>query len=541
MAEPAASRSPSVSPIIRHRKSASADSPHRKILSRKSKELVIGLCGPIGSGIGDVCLQLKQVLIDEGYKTHVINVSELIESYCKRENIPLEEYQETKKADRYHKLMDAGNKLRSSKGNEICVDLAIAEISIVRQTESKLISVDEQVSSSLGSSKEDALEKNAYIIKQLKHPEEASALKRIYGNLFYMIGVLCDEGRREISLQDEGIDSAAARGLILRDKEEKEENGQKLEKTIFQADFFINNSDPNSTSINSNLTRFMRLLHGGRGITPTSEEYGMYAAYSASLQSACLSRQVGASILDPDGNVIAIGRNDVPKAGGGLYSEDDNIQPGMKDYRCVHKDQQCHNDLHKLRLKNTIITHLIEGLGGDEKLAEVLSADELRALGLRLGESISKLTQIKSLIEYSRAIHAEMDALISMSRNGKRIPAGSILYTTTYPCHSCARHIIAAGISKIKYIEPYEKSLALSLHDDAISHSEKNDKVQIQPFHGVSPRKYQVFFSNTTPEKDSSGKIIVSDRSDKLQVDPDFVDSYIERENAIFESLYPNS
>lgn len=42
------------------------------------------------------------------------------------------------------------------------------------------------------------------------------------------------------------------------------------------------------------------------------------------------------------------------------------------------------------------------------------------------------------------------------------------LYSTTYPCHGCAKHIVAAGISEVVYYEPYPKSRALALHDDSI-------------------------------------------------------------------------
>lgn len=42
---------------------------------------------------------------------------------------------------------------------------------------------------------------------------------------------------------------------------------------------------------------------------------------------------------------------------------------------------------------------------------------------------------------------------------------------TTFPCHYCARHIVAAGIYEVQYIEPYPKSKALQLHADAIETS----------------------------------------------------------------------
>src|SRR5690606_6216358 len=75
---------------------------------------------------------------------------------------------------------------------------------------------------------------------------------------------------------------------------------------------------------------------------------------------------------------------------------------------------------------------------------------------------------ISSLIEFSRSIHAEMDAILSASREGIST-VGCDLYVTTYPCHSCARHLVAAGIRRVYYVEPYIKSLALELHSDAIT------------------------------------------------------------------------
>jgi adenylylsulfate kinase-like enzyme len=41
-----------------------------EISSRQSKELVIALCGPIGSGVHVVNKQLERVLEDEGYIVH---------------------------------------------------------------------------------------------------------------------------------------------------------------------------------------------------------------------------------------------------------------------------------------------------------------------------------------------------------------------------------------------------------------------------------------------------------------------------------------
>jgi tRNA(Arg) A34 adenosine deaminase TadA len=109
---------------------------------------------------------------------------------------------------------------------------------------------------------------------------------------------------------------------------------------------------------------------------------------------------------------------------------------------------------------------------------------------------------ILDITEYGRAVHAEMDALLTCARSGVS-PVGGILYTTTFPCHNCTRHVIAAGIERLIYIEPYAKSRAEELHNDAIVVEEKardegrgiHRRVPFTPFVGVGPRKYFDLFS----------------------------------------------
>jgi deoxycytidylate deaminase len=76
-------------------------------------------------------------------------------------------------------------------------------------------------------------------------------------------------------------------------------------------------------------------------------------------------------------------------------------------------------------------------------------------------------TRLGGLLKFSRSVHAEMDALLSVGRSGVST-IGSRLFVTTFPCHFCARHIVTAGVYKVQYIEPYPKSQALALHGDAI-------------------------------------------------------------------------
>ena len=70
-------------------------------------------------------------------------------------------------------------------------------------------------------------------------------------------------------------------------------------------------------------------------------------------------------------------------------------------------------------------------------------------------------------LEYGRTIHAEMSAISDAARLGRALK-GTILFCTTFPCHMCAKHIVAAGISEVIYLEPYPKSLAGELHGDSV-------------------------------------------------------------------------
>src|SRR3974377_740241 len=58
-------------------------------------------------------------------------------------------------------------------------------------------------------------------------------------------------------------------------------------------------------------------------------------------------------------------------------------------------------------------------------------------------------SEFLNLIEFSRAVHAEMEAIISVARTGKAGLMGGTIFSTTFPCHNCARHIVAAGIKRV--------------------------------------------------------------------------------------------
>jgi len=217
--------------------------------------------------------------------------------------------------------------------------------------------------------------------------------------------------------------------------------------------------------------------------TPRQGEFGMCAAYNAAKRSGCLSRQVGAAIAGLDGSILATGRNDVPQFGGGLYTCE---SPGG-DKRCWTFGEKCYNDSKKREIINSLVTQIA---------AEI---PEIKAHQAHV-EKIIAHSPIGALIEFTRAVHAEMDAIVNIARRGIGGLVGSTLYCTTYPCHNCAKHVVDAGVTKVVYYEPYEKSRALELHSDSVGDPKlprQDGKLCIEMYVGTAPTRFDFFFNAT--------------------------------------------
>jgi len=179
----------------------------------------------------------------------------------------------------------------------------------------------------------------------------------------------------------------------------------------------------------------------------------------------------------------------------------------------------CHNDHEKLLLAEEVIDIFRKGVSD-------LTPKQVNELRITLIRG----SRLKTLIEFSRAVHAEMDALISVARNAIPGLIGSTLYVTTFPCHNCARHIIDAGIHRVVFLEPYSKSLAHRLHGDAINNpldEPHPDRATFCNYGGIAPRRYSEWFSKNCARKDKEGKLIPMSqfKDTRLPVNPQDIDS----------------
>lgn len=482
--------------------------------SRRSKEIVIAFCGPVGSKTPDIVDAVEKTLQAQyRYEIKRIKISDFIKKHATKVKNDFNETALEDPAQRIIQLQEIGNKLRKKYGNEILGQLAIESISIDRQLRRE--------KEKKGDTDDDDKHtyRVAYLIDSLKHPDEVNILRAVYRNIFFLFGIFCQSKIRKANLEEIQINNVDAEEIMSKDKKQAEHYGQKLIDTLQHADIFINNNHPSTKS--EKIKRYIALILGDKSINPTIHEYAMFIAQSAALRSSCLSRQIGAAILSEKGEIISTGYNDVPKKGGGLCTSED----GSGDHRCVVQNY-CHSDRHKDQIK--------------EEVNKIISSEyEENEKARKVTERITSETRIKDLIEFSRAVHAEMEAILSTSRSGLS-PKGGSLYCTTFPCHHCAKHIIASGIKKLFFIEPYEKSLAAELHKEEIvlepgNPHEDHKKVVFSHFEGVAPRQYIDLFEADGRKVDGKGKTI--DPTAALPVTPEYLDAWSEVEAKVVDYL----
>jgi cytidine deaminase len=502
-----------------------------------STEIVFGVVGAVGTDLEMVTTELKVALNDFNYETYEVRLSALLAELDWDAELP------SQPSDAHIAThMDAGNRLRRTWGRgDALALLALAEIANVRAEKHE--DGDPHV----------PIDRQAFVLRSLKHPEEIELLRSIYGSRFYLVSAYSPRSQREEALRaqcirDYGSEnqddwSHTPKALIERDEAEPEPRdlpdtqrgmGQNVRDTFHRADFFLDASA--ATQLKIDAKRMIEIVFGHPFRTPTLEEYALFQAQGAARRSAEPGRQVGAAIVGRDGTVVALGSNEVPRAGGGTYWEERSGNNPDDDGREFQNDVDT-NDQMKREIAQEIVGELIADGWVDETKA---TADPTALL-----DAIEQ-TRLGNLIEFGRAVHAEMDALLDAARRGASVQDGT-LFTTTFPCHNCTRHIVAAGIRRVVYVAPYAKSLAKALHEDAIevaSRQPRQDAVQFEPFVGVAPRRYLDLFE-AGKRKEDDGRIVEFIPSDAkpriMDLEPDDLrpreERYTQREELALELL----
>jgi deoxycytidylate deaminase len=455
-------------------------------------ELVFALVGAAGARLTDLSRELRLGLEDCGYEVVDIRLSGLLVNFNGWTT-----QDGTSEFNRIRHLQNVGNAFRTSLADRAA--LALAGIAAIREKRARISGSPDIPASA-----------RAYVLHQLKHPDEVDLLRQVYGSSFLLVAGHAPRAIRRTELSEkmarkDGQPDQSGRfegdAIKVIEIDEKQENtyGQNTRDTYPKADFFANLG---ITSGEHEVRRFVDLLFGHPFRTPSPDEYAMYQASAVSLRSSDDNRQVGAVIVKltrdladriTNADVIAVGMNEVPRGGGGFYWDQDS--PDYRDQALLERNVD-----RATEIKISALAELIEKMRQRDWLDEAheeIAGKRATELAHVLLPDVSR-TRFMEIGEFSRPVHAEMAALIDGARRGVAVDRYS-MYVTTFPCHNCAKHIIAAGLRRVVYLEPYPKSRANMLHgeeivQESIDGKEKDGQVVFCAFSGVAPRQYRQLF-----------------------------------------------
>lgn len=204
---------------------------------------------------------------------------------------------------------------------------------------------------------------------------------------------------------------------------------QNVEGCLRDADIFINNETDNERLIllKKKLLRYVSLIMNPGLVLPTPIERGMQIAYTAKLNSGCISRQVGAAITDDQYHLLSVGWNQ---------------QPEMQ-LPCLYRDlcslyyqwaPDAYSDF-ELDNQNTLQKNI------QDPVTKLLSLPEcpLKLQGKMpaycFKDLYNSITGVKNQV-HPRSLHAEETAFLNLGQHSAK---GGNLFTTSSPCELCAK------------------------------------------------------------------------------------------------------
>lgn len=455
------------------------------------REVFFALIAPIGVNLNEVETALKTALKSVEYNCNSIRLTDIFQDVA--HDYDLNYHNEF---ERYEKFIRAGDKLRlDTKMNDIFALYGIQKLLDYSSRE-----LNDEVPTDV-----------VHIFRQLKRPEEIKTLKQVFGRNILFISCYDSKENRINNLVKNllktqrgrsrtDLESEALKIMAIDEDEREHEAGQRVLDCYQHADYVIDCQ--NKANLTASAQRLIDIYFGSPFISPTKDEYCAYHANAASYRSLDLSRQVGAAIFTSDCEIISMGCNEVPKAGGGTYWAEDSED--RRDYVLGRdSNHQVREDMASDALKR------LQGSWLDKKF-ETLSPEELVFRAFEMKDAPLKGSMIADVMEYGRMVHAEMNAITDAARTNKSVQ-GTTLYSTTMPCHLCTKLIISSGISRVVYIQPYPKSLVQELYSDsvAIDQPHRRDRVRFETLKGVTPNGYRIAFRRVAPRKDKdTGNVV---------------------------------
>lgn len=292
------------------------------------------------------------------------------------------------------------------------------------------------------------------VIDAIRNPLESMFFKERY-SAFYLFAINSD---------DEDIESRLLHNSnMTKDNIKKQSNkelqdksldslesfvSQNIQDCISSSDIFIvNNGKFGSDSfleLYGQVIKYISLIMHPGLITPSLDEKMMQVAYTAKLNSGCLSRQVGASITNKYGSLKAIGWNSVPEGQTPclLRNIDElNCATNSISFSSYEKSKEFKSYISALPLLDKS-----KGLNQSFCFKTVYTKNKRDDNGI-LSEKGNQV--------HTRSLHAEENAFMQLAKYGAEGIKGGTLYSTASPCELCSKKAYQLGMERVVYIDPY--------------------------------------------------------------------------------------
>lgn len=293
-------------------------------------------------------------------------------------------------------------------------------------------------------------DKTFIVIDAIRNPFEAIYFQDRYSS-FYLMAVSCNDDERKRRLRGLNYTDAEIAKVDeeeygdLKYTEQKSYVKQDIQACLQRADLHVSNPDAGNkvshfNSLADQLLTFVALMVRPGLVTPTPLERCMQIAFTAKLNSGCISRQVGAVVTDANFSVQAVGWNDTPFG---------QVPCSLRNrYDLVNgHDQGAYSEYEK-----TDLDYLSVLMRGNEKFIKVVESG--RNISYCFKDQYKELTGDKNQV-HTRSLHAEENAFLQISKYGGRGVEHGKLFTTASPCELCSKKAYQLGVKEIYYIDPY--------------------------------------------------------------------------------------
>lgn len=334
------------------------------------------------------------------------------------------------------------------------------------------------------------------VIDALRNPFEVLYFRERY-SAFYLMSVNTTEKIRMEKLFQKGYRLNEVQELDNGEKEKKDlSRGFQeidIDKCIELSDIHLTHdgtADDKNRSLISQIFRYIALiLHPGL-VPPSPYERIMQIAYTAKLNSGCLSRQVGAAVTNEFFSVMSVGWNTSAEGQTpctlrslyDLYSKED--EDAYSTYE--KEDEEFTKYIRELKYAYDQVPNK------ENKLSGLTVSFCFKDIHNQVREK-----QLYNQV-HTRSLHAEENAFLQLAKYGSVGVKGGKLFTTASCCELCAKKAYQLGIREIYYIDAYPGISQKHI----LESGPKDNRPQMRLFSGAIGRAYINLYNPLLPLKD---------------------------------------